>query len=546
MALSATACLDETAPPVPLPGDTRLSVPYHQQIDTNNNNYCVPATVLMWLDYVNPAPFPDTYEDTIWQFADSHGWAAPGGIDNYAIPLIVSNFIGYQTLRAVYNGTTEIRKAVADQQKGIAAHDPTLVEANYGIHAVLVVGASWQELSDARPSIDYMVIHDPAKFHTGFELYTLNAWMGSKGLACSGACAAQTMRQGQFFAAAEYDAFEAAGGTYYGDPNPPVSGRWKLGGDGSCYWDPNDFGPDQCSEATGRWKLGGDGSCYWDPNDGGPDQCQPEARGPRSDQGHLFGRVRSTVQRTLQVLLASSTRRQTLTRAMIRGKSGLSGFGTFSRRGLLNAAPRQMSPEVARRPPYPRATSSDKILANILFAARQMKLPEQFGSELYAEDDALVVARILDVKSEVTEDYYVVELDDKAGNPYSDVLISKTGWLKSIADVRMGRQASVPDIHEVAARLRAKFKGPITVEYYYAGGNVQGPSGSEYIPLIKAETSDGTILVDMNLEMYRENLLEKFGASREAETMDLGRKRRGQLFLVKRDGIATVTKLGRL
>jgi hypothetical protein len=31
-----------------------------------------------------------------------------------------------------------------------------------------------------------------------------------------------------------------------GNP-PPPSGRWKLGGDGSCYWDPNDSGPDQCT-----------------------------------------------------------------------------------------------------------------------------------------------------------------------------------------------------------------------------------------------------------------------------------------------------------
>ena len=54
-------------------------------------------------------------------------------------------------------------------------------------------------------------------------------------------------------------------------------GRWKLGGDGSCYWDPDDSGPDQCSQSPGRWKLGGDGSCYWDPDDSGPNQCSPPA-----------------------------------------------------------------------------------------------------------------------------------------------------------------------------------------------------------------------------------------------------------------------------
>lgn len=52
------------------------------------------------------------------------------------------------------------------------------------------------------------------------------------------------------------------------------TGRWKLGGPGECYWDPNDEGPDQCVP-LGRWKSDGQGGCYWDANDGGPDQCQP-------------------------------------------------------------------------------------------------------------------------------------------------------------------------------------------------------------------------------------------------------------------------------
>ncbi len=56
-----------------------------------------------------------------------------------------------------------------------------------------------------------------------------------------------------------------------------TDGRWKLGGDGSCYWDPDDSGPDQCSQSSGRWKLGGDGTCYFDANDSGPNQCEPPA-----------------------------------------------------------------------------------------------------------------------------------------------------------------------------------------------------------------------------------------------------------------------------
>ncbi|HTH03932.1 MAG TPA: hypothetical protein VL882_26835 [Vicinamibacterales bacterium] len=62
-----------------------------------------------------------------------------------------------------------------------------------------------------------------------------------------------------------------------------AEGRWKLGGDGACYWDPDDSGPDQCSQSSGRWKLGGDGSCYWDANDSGPNQCAPPAEAPAAE-----------------------------------------------------------------------------------------------------------------------------------------------------------------------------------------------------------------------------------------------------------------------
>ena len=66
-------------------------------------------------------------------------------------------------------------------------------------------------------------------------------------------------------------------------PAAAAEGRWKLGGDGACYWDPDDSGPDQCSQSSGRWKLGGDGSCYWDANDSGPNQCAPPAEAPAAE-----------------------------------------------------------------------------------------------------------------------------------------------------------------------------------------------------------------------------------------------------------------------
>jgi hypothetical protein len=51
-------------------------------------------------------------------------------------------------------------------------------------------------------------------------------------------------------------------------------GRWKQG-EGECYFDPTDSGPDQCDPTPGRWKSDGNGGCYFDEFDGGPDQCTP-------------------------------------------------------------------------------------------------------------------------------------------------------------------------------------------------------------------------------------------------------------------------------
>ena len=59
------------------------------------------------------------------------------------------------------------------------------------------------------------------------------------------------------------------------DITSAASGRYKKGKDGSCYWDPKDDGPNQCTPVKkGRWKKDGD-KCIWDKDDTGPDQCQP-------------------------------------------------------------------------------------------------------------------------------------------------------------------------------------------------------------------------------------------------------------------------------
>jgi hypothetical protein len=60
-------------------------------------------------------------------------------------------------------------------------------------------------------------------------------------------------------------------------------GRWKSDGNGGCYYDAYDEGPDQCEPPTGRWKVGS--TCYWDPNDSGPDQCAPTGNDYEGEPG---------------------------------------------------------------------------------------------------------------------------------------------------------------------------------------------------------------------------------------------------------------------
>lgn len=62
-------------------------------------------------------------------------------------------------------------------------------------------------------------------------------------------------------------------------PLAAAAGRYKAGANGTCVWDPNDSGPDQCKpvDKRGRFKREGD-KCVWDPNDSGPNQCEPPKR----------------------------------------------------------------------------------------------------------------------------------------------------------------------------------------------------------------------------------------------------------------------------
>jgi len=225
-----------------------LPVPYHPQIDPN---WCIPAVILMWLDWASSDSYVDNYESLIWNNATQRGWTgppsggAPGGVFPDRIDDLANLYLPFTVSRWTYGSSTqERRQAVADQEKNVDFNDPVIVEVNGGVHAVLFIGASWQELPPGQPSQDYVVTHDP--MNRPNDRSSLSWWLGFPGSSCLGGCAANTMRSFRGVGNPHLQEFDDAGGTYYGDPNPPTPGRWKLD-NGSCVWRPDAFGANECT-----------------------------------------------------------------------------------------------------------------------------------------------------------------------------------------------------------------------------------------------------------------------------------------------------------
>ncbi len=160
-------CVFDRLSPTPAPGSYRLSVPYHRQLYPRESTvpqkaYCVPATVLMWKDYLEPPWFDDVpWQDDIFSYADSRGWTAwqngaIGVLEHYTASL-ASYWTGISISRSEYL-VGEERLALADLDKALHLGSPTMVLVNEGTHVVLFLGTSWQQLpATLQPSKDYVL-----------------------------------------------------------------------------------------------------------------------------------------------------------------------------------------------------------------------------------------------------------------------------------------------------------------------------------------------------------------------------------------------------
>jgi hypothetical protein len=504
-----TTAFDCPWAPKPDPGTHALPITHAVQLQCY---YCVPATIVMWSTYLYGNQ-PDTTQTNVWNWMANNpsypgqttaacGRGTSEGLAAVAAATFLKRAIGLEE----YSGYNGRRQAVADQERGIDIGTPTIALVNGATHVVLVRGATWTELDDAlkRPRNEFVMVHDPAAQPNG--AYTVGEWLNGRirlTTNCGAAvdCARSIQLGGLKDSAAQALAtFDQAGGVIEGPGPQNPTGRYKLNGQGSCYWEPNDSGPNQCTpSATGRYKLDGSGNCYWDPNDSGPNQCTPELL--QAAGNSLWSRAR---------------------------RAGLGAFGNLSSRprvstmslttwrGAGSHAPRPGTPSAAAEarsaarddladPPYPLATEPAKIMANLVHEARESGLDRALGIPALAmRNKELEARRILPVRDvSDSRDYYVVELVDRQGRRVADVAITAAGEI-------MGGQAITkadnPSLDTVAVQNRVRNKMgrlPTKVRYVYAHNTVE-PGSSIFRPLAVADTASGPVYFNSSGEAFAE------------------------------------------
>ena len=485
----------------PTQGPKILNVGYKSQ---ERAYYCGPAVVQMFAQYKQNQM--TVSQDTIWNWMVDNAitpeealpyW--PGGGSSTRVQTqALSAFANISTSHDLYSGYNGLRQAIADQQKGIERNDPTIVAVENGKHVVLVIGTNWSRLNDAlqSPRSHTMTLHDPAQ---GANLasavgdwlnYAVDTHYVGGECVAGKPCAINVARSGQKFSAQQaLSDFDAAGGSYDGPPPQTPTGRYKLNGNGQCYWEPNDSGPNQCSPNSGRYKLDGSGNCYWDANDSGPDQCSP---------GGAWSRPRALWRLALSALRpAVPSPRGSATFSdgspAPAGPAGSVGRSYGAAAGVA-AAQAGSTDEAA---PFPYAIAAAEILENARQALRKAKVDESLQMpELRMETNDLRARRILDVKSlGARPDFYVLELETRNGARIANVAITRAGHLMGAEDARRKNLTAAADI-TVATGVAAR-GGVATrsARYVYAPNDAE-PGMSYFRPLVEVDTPDGKVYVN--------------------------------------------------
>jgi hypothetical protein len=545
LATSAFNC--RFAPYTPPPNVKTINVPYRAQL---KDWYCIPASILMWHDYVFGSSATVT-QDSIWDWANAvyPGSSLPfwpgGGMDWAVGGHAAANFIHQNIVTAAYGGFNGRRQMVADEQKGLELGNPTIVAINNESHAVIVKGASWHQLNDAlgRPNDEWVYFQDPLSgTHTSETIgYWLNtSTRSTRNCGSYSECGKQIILASQVqLGQAALNEFEFWGGTYVGPlpsnptgrykrngsgscswvtndsgPNqcqpPSGSGRWKI--DNGCKWFPNDSGPNQCAPSTGRWKI--NNGCVWVANDSGPNQCTPIARLGPEDNGNgrfaLLGRIGSWLSRE-GARFIHDARATSAGRNWTHPMFPATATGTPPQYALQSEGASATSEDIqsAGNPsvPHPGSVKGSDVLENIAEMARSTHLDEFMSLYELTAPGAVRVRRVLDVRSKVPDhpDYLLVEIVDWSGQDVANVAITKQGIPLAVEDLREAIVSHPLDTDVAIERVNRYIGGALAGSYMYAPTLVERKGVAVLRPLVAVSTRDATVYFTSDGESFVES-----------------------------------------
>jgi hypothetical protein len=390
----------------------------------------------MWADYTGHPVAQSAVLD--WMNTNYPGEVGVGGsLSESGIAYAATHFVAGTPVVKTYYVEDEYRRAMGDQVMNLQRNEPTIVIGGYGgRHALILVGASWSQLSTMQPVMDFMTYHDPEWPEGGPNLsVTVYEWMYTVGNA--GGYMTNIHRGGTYLSStAAVSEFDAWGGTYYSEPDPP---------------------PD-CDKCQDRLEDGHPNSTW-------------------SSLKHTLGTLASL----FQWPSAYAQRQNAVARAQ-RVKLG----PAKSDRGIRK--------EIYVPKPY--AISNRDILENLWTGLRQTKMHRQPGWEKLGSPSQLVATRIEPVVSlSGHPDYYLITLATVEGQPYALAAVSSVGWLLG-ATVFTHAPAELEQTGDWAAArteavLRVAGSGARRV---YADGTVQSPA--IFRPLWQVDTPSGPVFVD--------------------------------------------------
>lgn len=116
------------------------------------------------------------------------------------------------------NGKSALEQVIADQYRHLTTLNHPLITVTSSDNYTLVTGTQWQELPNGSPQVTGMWIIEP---HWGESFVNMVVWR--EGLTSHSGCYLNVQIASNYFGVYnnEWNEWDAWGGTYYGDENPP-------------------------------------------------------------------------------------------------------------------------------------------------------------------------------------------------------------------------------------------------------------------------------------------------------------------------------------